>query len=98
MSFRIEIRDQAGQEFIESYLWYEAQRSGLGEEFHDEVHEHFTILLERPKSFAKWRGPYSRIILRRFPFLIVFRIVKNVVIIFSVFHVKRDPKRWGETP
>ena len=95
MSLRVEIRDRASQEFIESYLWYEKQREGLGEEFHDEVQEHFAILRERPQGFAKWRGPYKRINLQRFPFLIIFRVVKNVVIVFSVFHNKRDPKQWG---
>ena len=95
MSFRLEVRDRASEEFIEGYLWYENQRDGLGEEFHDEVQEHFAFLRERPEGFAKWRGTYKKINLSRFPYIIVFRVVKNTVIIFSVFHNKRDPKHWG---
>ncbi|MBV6403395.1 MAG: hypothetical protein GFGODING_00133 [Flavobacteriales bacterium] len=95
MSFRLEIRDRASDEFIESYLWYEQQRNGLGEEFHDEVEEHFAFLRERPEGFAKWRGPYKKINLKRFPYIIVFRVVKDAVVVFSVFHTRRDPKRWG---
>jgi len=95
MSFRLEIRDRASDEFIESYLWYEQQRSGLGEEFHDEVEEHFAFLREHPEGFAKWRGPYKKINLKRFPYIIVFRVVKDAVVVFSVFHTRRDPKRWG---
>lgn len=76
MSFRLEIRDRASDEFIESYLWYEQQRNGLGEEFHDEVEEHFAFLRERPEGFAKWRGPYKKINLKRFPYIIVFRVVR----------------------
>ena len=55
MSFRLEVRDRASVEFIEAYLWYEQQRDGLGEEFHDEVQEHFEFLRQRPEGFAKWR-------------------------------------------
>ncbi|MBK8498861.1 MAG: type II toxin-antitoxin system RelE/ParE family toxin [Flavobacteriales bacterium] len=95
MSFRLEVRDRASNEFIEGYLLYENQRDGLGEEFHDEVQEHFAFLLQRPEGFAKWRGPFKKINLQRFPYIIVFRVVKSTVIIFSVFHSKRDPKGWG---
>jgi len=95
MSFRLEVRDRASVEFIEAYLWYEQQRDGLGEEFHDEVQEHFEFLRQRPEGFAKWRGSYQKINLERFPFLIIFGVVKNTVVVFSVFHNKRDPKHWG---
>lgn len=44
MSFLLEVRDRASVEFIEGYLWYEQQRDGLGEAFHDEVEEHFEFL------------------------------------------------------
>jgi len=95
MSYRLEVRDRASDEFIEGYLWYENQRNGLGEEFHDEVQEHLAVLREHPEGFAKWRGPYKKIKLKRFPYLIVNRVVKDTVVIISVFHSKRDPQRWG---
>lgn len=57
MSYWIEVRDLASKEFIDAYLWYEDQRDGLGQEFHDEVQVQFAFLRERPDGFAKWRGP-----------------------------------------
>ncbi|MEO8066224.1 MAG: type II toxin-antitoxin system RelE/ParE family toxin [Flavobacteriales bacterium] len=95
MSYRIEVRDLASTEFIEGYLWYEQERDGLGEEFHDEVQEHFDVLRQRPTGFPKWRGSYKKINLRRFPYIIVLSVEKDTVIVFSVFHNKRDPKHWG---
>ena len=95
MSFQLEVRDRASNELIEGYLWYESQRDGLGEEFHDEVEAHFAFLRSRPKGFAKWRGPFQKLNLKRFPYVIVFRVIRNTIIIFSVFHNKRDPKSWG---
>lgn len=97
MRFGLEVRDRAGRELIEGYLWYENRRDGLGEEFHEEVQASFKILCERPESFAKWRGPYKRINLDRFPYILIFRLVKNTVIIFSVFHNKRNPAVWGSS-
>lgn len=49
----------------------------------------------RPEGFAKWRDPYKKINLKRFPYIIVFRVVKDAVVVFSAFHTERDPKRWG---
>ena len=96
MSYRLEVRAEASKEFIESYLWYEGQREGLGEEFHDEVQEYFDTLRQRPTGFPKWRGPFKKLNLKRFPYVIVFRVMKDAVIIYSVFHSKRNPSRWGE--
>ncbi len=95
MKCRLEVRDVASAEFIEAYLWYEDQRDGLGEEFHDEVQEYFDVLRHRPAGFPEWRGPYKKINLKRFPFVIVFQVVKDAVVIYSVFHSKRNPSRWG---
>lgn len=95
MSYWIEVRDLASKEFIDAYLWYEDQRNGLGEEFHDEVQEQFAFFRERPERFAKWRGPYRKINLKRFPYIIVFQVLKDVVVVYSVFHSSRNPSRWG---
>ena len=95
MIYRLEVRHEASAEFIEGYLWYEGQREGLGEEFHDEVQEYFDMLRKRPTGSAKWRGPFKKINLKRFPFIIVYRVVKDSIIIYSVFHSSRNPSRWG---
>ena len=95
MSYRLEVRDVASAEFIEAYLWYEGQRDGLGEDFHDEVQEYFDVLRQRPTGSPRWRGPFKKINLKRFPYIIVFRVVKDTIIVYSVFHSSRNPSRWG---
>lgn len=95
MSCRLEVRDVASAEFIEAYLWYEGQRERLGEEFHDEVQEYFDVLPQHPTGFAKWRGPFKKINLKRFPYIIVFQVMKDTIIIYSVLHSSRNPSRWG---
>lgn len=95
MSYRLEVRDFASKEFIDAYLWYVDQRDGLGEEFHDEVQEYFDVLRQHPTGFPKWRGPFKKINLKRFPFIIVYRVMKDTIIVYSVFHTSRDPSQWG---
>ena len=48
MSFKVQIRRAAEVDIAEAQLWYEAQRSGLGAEFHSEVSRVIHQLAETP--------------------------------------------------
>jgi toxin ParE1/3/4 len=95
MSVTVLWRDRAIHEAQDAYDRYEAKTQGLGEGLLHELDAHVDSLVDRPNGYPKWRGPYKKINLERLPYLIIFRVVKTTVIIFSVFHNKRDPKHWG---
>lgn len=95
MSLTLLWRDRAIHEAQDAYDWYEARSQGLGESLLLELDSHVISLVQRPTGYPKWRGPYKKLNLQRFPYIVVFRVVKSTVIIFSVFHNKRDPKHWG---
>lgn len=48
MSYDVQIRRAAELDVAEAQLWYEAQRSGLGAEFHSEVSRVIDRLAETP--------------------------------------------------
>ncbi|MBP8823846.1 MAG: type II toxin-antitoxin system RelE/ParE family toxin [Flavobacteriales bacterium] len=95
MSVIVVWRDRAIHEAQDAFDWYEAKSQGLGERLLAELDVHVDALVQRPTGYPKWRGMYMKINLQRFPYIVVFRVLKNTVIIFSVFHNKRDPHRWG---
>ena len=95
MSLTVLWRDRAIHEAQDAFDWYEAKTRGLGEGLLTELDAEVDALVQHPKGYPKWRGPYKKINLQRFPYVIVFRVVQNAVVIFSVFHSKRDPKHWG---
>jgi plasmid stabilization system protein ParE len=95
MSVTVLWRDRAIHEAQEAFDWYEARSHGLGENLLAELDAHVGALVDRPTGYPKWRGPYKKVNLQRFPYIVVFRVVKDTVIIFSVFHSKRDPRNWG---
>ncbi len=71
-------------------VWYEKKQTGLGSEFMDAV-GHAIRLLEqdadrRPFYYKKFR----RIILRRFPYKIFYRLREDEVIIYRVLHAKQE--------
>lgn len=76
----------------EAYNWYEEQRQGLGEEFIKELDNCFDKLQSHPEYFGKIKKNFRQMSLKRFPYVIVFEIIKKEVVVFAVFHTKRNPK------
>jgi plasmid stabilization system protein ParE len=88
------VRPAAAAEIDEAYLWYEAQRTGLGEEFLAEVNGALDTIREMPELYAVVHRDTRRAMLVRFPYSLLYRLVNKQVIVVACFHGKRDPRRW----
>lgn len=93
MKYEIEIKDEANLETIDAYLYYEDKRIGLGEEFLAHLDSYFDRIRTYPEHFPQKRKPYREAFIRRFPFLIVYEIKENKVIVYSVFNTWQNPKK-----
>ncbi|QJP34266.1 type II toxin-antitoxin system RelE/ParE family toxin [Nonlabens sp. Ci31] len=93
MKCSLEIKDEANLETIEAYLYYEGKRTGLGEEFLEHLSIYFERITTNPKHFPKKRKPYREAFIKRFPFLIIYEIEKNKVIIYAVFNTWQNPEK-----
>ncbi len=75
----------------EAYEWYEMQRNGLGELFLKELDGYYHKIQSLPNAFSKIDDKYRQAALKKFPYVIVFRIIKTEVVIYAVFHTSRNP-------
>ena len=80
-------------EFDEAVGWYEGEREGLGQEFRAAIEEHLQRIADNPEMFPEVRREVRRVVVRRFPFVIHFRIEQKRIVILSVFHTSRDSKQ-----
>jgi len=88
---RINLLARAEIEMDESAFYYDSQSIGLGSNFLSEV-EHICGLISRnPKRFPKNFDGFREAPMRRFPFLIIYKIDKNDLYVTSVFHTRRNP-------
>lgn len=76
----------------EAYIWYEQQQPGLGEKFLGELEDKYQKISNNPRAYGKRNESYRHIVLRKFPYVIVFRIIKKTVVIYAVFHTSRNPQ------
>ena len=94
---RLRILPDAEREIAAAAEWYERRRDGLGVEFVAEVDVAFAGIAEQPETWPVWRvgRRYRRRGLRRFPFVIFFRVLDSGdVEITAVAHAKRRPGYW----
>ena len=94
MTHRVAFRPQADAEVREARRWYEERRSGLGAKFAAAVEEAVARITDNPLAFPCVRGETRRAILRRFPYGLYFRVLRDAVIVLAVVHGRRHPRRW----
>ena len=94
MSLPIAWRPEAEADLLAARDWYEWQRSGLGEEFADAVEIMLDRIQAMPESYAIALLTVRRAKLRRFPYLIYYRVLANQIEVLAVLHSSRDAMIW----
>ena len=91
---KIRLSRRADAEVVEIHAWYDAQQVGLGEEFRAELDRVMALISEQPRAFAVAFDQIRRVMLRRFPYFLLYEIFATEVVVFGVIHGARDPGFW----
>jgi plasmid stabilization system protein ParE len=92
LSYEVQVRRAAELDIAETQVWYESQQSGLGGQFRTEVFRVFDRLTETPLIYQKVHGEVRRAIVRRFPYLIWYRVISETVFVLACSYAGRDPR------
>ena len=85
---------EAERDVAEAYAWYEARRTGLGEDFLSCVEACTEAIRRTPEIHPVVHQQYRRAVVRRFPYTVLFEYAESTVTIYAVFHTSRDPNKW----
>lgn len=91
---QVVVRPPAAADLDAAYRWYEAQRPGLGDEFLDVVQSAFELLEARPLAFPVVHRDQRRLVLKRFPYSLIYRVLSDEVVVTACPHGKQHPRRW----
>ena len=94
MTFGLVIRRRAKADVRSAARWYELQRSGLGREFVAEVDRAMIRVAENPFQCQILHRESRRAAVHRFPYVVLYRIEGDEIIVFCVTHLHRDPATW----
>lgn len=95
MGYFLTISEAAEDDLRTTFLWYEEQKSGLGERFEKHVNESMGDLLRNPLKFQVRYSETHICFLKKFPYGIHFVVREKEILILAVFHTARNPKRWN---
>lgn len=91
---QIRFRPQARQEVLDAADWYRQRMPGLDREFLIEVDVAVKAAASRPLAFPAVEGSIRRVLVKRFPYTLVFDLLDDELVVLAVFHRRRQPVSW----
>lgn len=91
---QISFRREAEHEILDAREWYNARLPGLGDVFSNSVDQAVTAILSMPSAHPRLGKQFRHIMLRKFPFSLVYMHQRDEIIVLSCFHHRRRPGRW----
>ncbi len=94
MIYTVDLLPKAHREIFEGWKWYEEEQPGLGNLFEAEVFSKIDLIADNPLHYPL-KGKAYHANTDKFPYVILYKINKkrNVVMIVSVFHTSRHPRK-----
>lgn len=97
MTWTVRVVADAEAEFEAAARWYD-QHAGLRTEFVEAIDEAIFAIAEDPRRYPLWRprSSYRKYVVRRFPYLVLYRLLDDVVEVMSFAHTRRRPGYWKD--
>jgi plasmid stabilization system protein ParE len=86
----------AEEEMTEAALFYEVANPGLGDDFLNDVQHAIDAVRERPEIGSNVGYGFRRVLIRRFPFSIIYANERHQILVVAIAHQRRGPGYWKE--
>ena len=92
--FAVEFHPLAADEAEAAERWYRERNEIASARFQRELDRAVDLISERPNAGSPYLGSIRRVLLRRFPFFVVYRVRGDNAQIVAVAHARRLPGYW----
>ncbi|HYW06442.1 MAG TPA: type II toxin-antitoxin system RelE/ParE family toxin [Longimicrobium sp.] len=75
-------------------IFYKRQARHLGTKFTSEVEHAFSRVAENPEIGSPMRRGARKLLVRRFPYLVIYRVLPDGVLVLAIGHQRRHPDFW----
>jgi toxin ParE1/3/4 len=93
---KLRFAEEALAEYIAAGQYYNGQIPGLGDAFLNEVEVGVGKILAAPSTWRLIEYDVRRFLVSRFPYGIYYTIEADMVVIWAIKHLHRDPDYWQE--
>ncbi len=85
---------QAHQELADAVDFYEKQLHGLGKLFSKEIFQTIDLISLYPQGWQRITKHTHKCSLRKFPYMVLYGIIDDVIVISSIAHQHRHPNSY----
>jgi len=96
MSLRLIVRTEAEADIADARAWYDARQAGMGDRFLQSVDQTLQRIERMPLAAAEVFQGARQVLIRRFPYSVVYRIGADHITIIAVYHTSRNPRGWQD--
>ncbi len=93
MRYSVEILEEAFSELESISDYYEKFKKGLGENFIEDWERTLLAILKTPLGFVLFDKHFRLIQFQKFPFLVIYELRKEKIIVYRIIHIKRNPEK-----
>jgi toxin ParE1/3/4 len=90
----LEVHPDARMDAIEAYAWYAERSASAADAFREELEIAGSAIQRSPESWAPYLFGTHRYLMKRFPFVVVYRTTAVRIEIVAVAHGRRRPGYW----
>lgn len=90
----VELHREAVAEAQAAREWYDERGLALGKVFVAELDRAIDRIVESPERWPKFEAGTRRYLMRRFPFMVIYRQRGEVIQVLAVAHARRKPGYW----
>jgi plasmid stabilization system protein ParE len=88
---KIKILGSASRDLINGYWFYERQAAGVGAYFLDSLYSDIDSLVLSAGMHVVHFGKYHRLLSKRFPFAVYYRVEGETVLVYAILDCRRNP-------
>jgi len=95
-AFKIELSHEAEIDFLNSYNFYYDDSPKVADAFFKRINLAFEYIKQNPEIFPVVYKSVRKYVVKKFPFVIYYRIIDNLIQVIAIFHTSRNPEIWNE--
>jgi hypothetical protein len=93
MKYKLDVKITAKAGVLEAFDYYEYLRTGLGDRFIDYWEAHLDNIKENPLHHQKAHKDFRQVLIKPYPYHIIYKIEDNVIAVYKVVYAGRHPRK-----
>lgn len=94
--FSVVVSDEAEIDFDKSYKYYYEDSTKVADTFFKRINIGFENIKQNPSSYPIVHEDVRKYVVKKFPFVIYYRIVDSAIQVIAIFHTSRNPEIWNK--